>query len=301
MGDSCGCRIRDNMMLLSLTLAAVASLASSESGISYTAEPFKADQQQLAHITYTAEPFKTEFKPINTNAAIQPFTTYASLPRTYTPINTLSSSSSSSYSYALPLSYNAFPAVSNLYTNSLTSLTSSNWFYNSRPISRESSNIVPASTRTIPSSPLVRALYNPAIVQPLTATKQMAKREAEAGMTYTAEPFESKSMLTYTAEPFKSKKTTLSPPRLAYQPLSVPKPAYSGMPSNFAYTYQRPVSYNSFITPTSYPTAYTLPYTLPYTSSYMQPTRIQPSTYTYTTHLSNFGLCLNNLGAQVPC
>merc|ERR1712233_267871 len=117
--DSCGCRIRDNMMLLSLTLAAVASLASSESGISYTAEPFKADQQQLAHITYTA-------KPINTNAAIQPFTTYASLPRTYTPINTLSSSSSSSsYSYALPLSYNAFPAVSNLYTNSLTSLTSS--------------------------------------------------------------------------------------------------------------------------------------------------------------------------------
>merc|ERR1712130_532704 len=284
MGDSCGCRIRDNMMLLSLTLAAVASLASSESGISYTAEPFKADQQQLAHITYTAEPFKTEFKPINNNAAIQPFTTYASLPRTYTPINTLSSSSSSSsYSYALPLSYNAFPAVSNLYTNSLTSLTSSNWFYNSRPISRVSSNIVPASTRTIPSSPL------------------MAKREAEAGMTYTAEPFESKSMLTYTAEPFKSKKTTLSPPRLAYQPLSVPKPAYSGMPSNFAYTYQRPVSYNSFINPTSYPTAYTLPYTLPYTSSYMQPTRIQPSTYTYTTHLSNFGLCLNNLGAQVPC
>merc|ERR1712130_951927 len=164
--DSCGCRIRDNMMLLSLTLAAVASLASSESGISYTAEPFKADQQQLAHITYTAEPFKTEFKPINSNAAIQPFTTYASLPRTYTPINTLSSSS---------------------------------------------------------SSPLVRALYNPAIVQPLTATKQMAKREAEAGMTYTAEPFESKSMLTYTAEPFESKETTLSPPRLAYQPLSVPK------------------------------------------------------------------------------
>merc|ERR1712130_753394 len=106
--DSCGCRIRDNMMLLSLTLAAVASLASSESGISYTAEPFKADQQQLAHITYTAEPFKTEFKPINTNAAIQPFTTYASLPRTYTPINTLSSSSSS-YSYTLPLSYNTLP------------------------------------------------------------------------------------------------------------------------------------------------------------------------------------------------
>merc|ERR1712130_966889 len=143
--DSCGCRIRDNMMLLSLTLAAVASLASSESGISYTAEPFKADQQQLAHITYTAEPFKTEFKPINSNAAIQPFTTYASLPRTY--------------------------------------------------------------------------------------------------------------------------------------------------------TYQHPISYNSFINPTSYPTAYTVPYT----SSYMHPTRIQPSTYTYTTHLSNFGLCLNNLGAQVPC
>merc|ERR1712130_913568 len=224
------------MMLLSLTLAAVASLASSESGISYTAEPFKADQQQLAHITYTAEPFKTEFKPINTNAAIQPFTTYASLPRTYTPINTLSSSSS----YTLPLSYNTLPALSSLYTNSLP-LTSSNWFYNSRPISRVSSNIVPASTRTIPSvsSPLVRALYNPAIVQPLTATKQMAKREAEAGMTYTAEPFKSKSMLTYTAEPFESKETTLCSPRLAFQPLSVPKPAYSGMPSNFAYTYQR--------------------------------------------------------------
>merc|ERR1711990_1004860 len=270
--DSSGCRIRENMMLLSLTLAAVATLVSSEAGITYTAEPFNANQQ-LSEITYTAEPFKTE---INTNAAIQPITTYASLPQTYTL--------SSSYPYTLPLSYNMIPAVSSLYTNSLP-LTSSNWYYNAKPISSVYSNIVPASTRAIPSvsSPLVRALYNPAIVQPLTAIKHMAKREAEAGMTYTAEPFESKSM-SYTAEPFKSRKPAYKPPH------SLPKP-------KAVYTYQHPVSYSSFVNPTSYPTAYALPYT----SSYMYPTGLQPSTYTYSTHPSNFGLCLNNLGAQVPC
>merc|ERR1711990_153296 len=269
--DSSGCRIRENMMLLSLTLAAVATLVSSEAGITYTAEPFNANQQ-LSEITYTAEPFKTE---INTNAAIQPITTYASLPQTYTL--------SSSYPYTLPLSYNMIPAVSSLYTNSLP-LTSSNWYYNAKPISSVYSNIVPANTRAIPSvsSPLVRALYNPAIVQPLTAIKHMAKREAEAGMTYTAKPFKSKSM-----------SMTYKPPHS----LPKPKPVYSGIPINYAYTYQHPVSYNSFINPTSYPTAYTLPYA----SSYMYPTGIQPSTYAYSTHPSNFGVCLNNLGAQVPC
>merc|ERR1712212_1278997 len=98
--DFGSCRIQDNMMLLRLTLAAVAIVVSSEAGISYTAEPFNANQQ-LSEITYTAEPFKTE---INTKPAIQPITTYASLPETYTPINTLSSPSSSSYPYTLPLS-----------------------------------------------------------------------------------------------------------------------------------------------------------------------------------------------------
>merc|ERR1712110_601039 len=286
--DFGGCRIQDNMMLLRLTLAAVATVVSSEAGISYTAEPFNANQQ-LSEITYTAEPFKTE---INTKPAIQPITTYASLPETYTPINTLSSPSSS-YPYTLPLSYNMIPAVSSLYTNTLP-LTSSNWYYNTKPISSVYSNIVPASTRAISSasSPLVRALYSPAIVQPLAAIKHMAKREAEAGMTYTAEPFKSKSM-TYTAEPFKSRKPAYKPPHS----LPKPKPVYSGIPINYAYTYQHPVSYNSFINPTSYPTAYTLPYA----SSYMYPTGIQPSTYTYNTHPSNFGVCLNNLGAQVPC
>merc|ERR1712066_203415 len=276
MGDFCGCRIRENMMWLSLTLAAVATVVSSEAGITYTAEPFNADQQ-LSEITYTAEPFKTE---INTKPAIQPITTYASLPETYTPINTLSSPSSS-YPYTLPLSYNMIPAVSSLYTNTLP-LTSSNWYYNTKPIPSVYSNIVPASTRAIPSasSPLVRALYNPAIVQPLAAIKHMAKREAEAGMTYTAEPFKSKS-------------PTYTPPHS----LPKPKPVYSGIPINYAYTYQHPVSYNSFINPTSYPPAYPLPYA----SSYMYPTGIQPSTYAYSTHPSNFGVCLNNLGAQVPC
>merc|ERR1711997_1449079 len=194
--DSCDCWSRDDMMLLSLILALALALASSEAGITYTAEPFKAAQKQLTDITYTAEPFKTatktDIKPIS-NAAIKPITTYtSSLPQTYMPIssfNTLPVSSYSSYPYSLPLSYNTLP-VSNLYTNSHP-LTNSNWYYNARPVS----NIVPASTRAILpsiSSPVVRPLYNPAVVQPLRAIKQMAKREAEAEMTYTAEPFKSK-------------------------------------------------------------------------------------------------------------
>merc|ERR1711997_373550 len=300
--DSCGCRTRDNMMLLSLILASVAALASSEAGITYTAEPFKAAQQQLIDITYTAEPFKTatktDIKPIS-NAAIKPITTYtSSLPQTYMPIS----------------SFNTLP-VSNLYTNSHP-LTSSNWYYNARPVS----NIVPASTRAILpsiSSPVVRALYNPAVVQPLRAIKQMAKREAEAEMTYTAEPFKSKSM-TYTAEPFERKSMTYTAePFKAITHTAVPSKTktytgvaevaktvsgYSGIPVSYPYTY--PVTYNSFVNPISYPTAYAFPsstYGLPYASSYMYPSTIQPSTYIYNTHPSNFGLCLNNFGAQVPC
>merc|ERR1711997_1210232 len=81
--DSCGCRTRDNMMLLSLILASVAALVSSEAGITYTAEPFKAAQQQLTDITYTAEPFKTASK-----TEIKPISTYtSSLPQTYMPIS----------------------------------------------------------------------------------------------------------------------------------------------------------------------------------------------------------------------
>jgi len=308
--------------LLSLILASVAALASSKAGITYTAEPFKAAQQQLTDITYTAEPFKTatktDIKPIS-NAAIKPITTYtSSLPQTYMPIssfNTLPVSSYSSYPYSLPLSYNTLPVRSNLYTNSLP-LTTSNWYYNARPVS----NIVPASTRAILpsiSSPVVRALYNPAVVQPLRAIKQMAKREAEAEMTYTAEPFKSKSM-TYTAEPFERKSVTYTAePFKAVTHTAVPSKTktytgvaevaktvsgYSGVPISYPYTY--PVTYNSYVNPTSYPTAYAFPsstYSLPYASSYMFPSTIQPSTYSYNTHPSNFGLCLNNLGAQVPC
>merc|ERR1711997_738212 len=200
--DSCGCRTRDNMMLLSLILASVAALVSSEAGITYTAEPFKAAQQQLTDITYTAEPFKTASK-----TEIKPISTYtSSLPQTYMPISSFNPLPVSSYyPYSLPLSYNTLPVRSNLYTNSHP-LTNSNWYYNARPVS----NIVPASTRAILpsiSSPVVRPLYNPAVVQPLRAIKQMAKREAEAEMTYTAEPFKSKSM-TYTAEPFERKSMT---------------------------------------------------------------------------------------------
>jgi len=312
--DSCCCRTRDDMMLLSLILASVAALVSSDAGITYTAEPFKAAQKQLTDITYTAEPFKTASK-----TEIKPISTYtSSLPQTYMPIsgfNTLPVSSYSSYPYSLPLSYNTLPVRSNLYTN-YHPLTSSNWYYNARPVS----NIVPASTRAILpsiSSPVVRALYNPAVVQPLRAIKQMAKREAEAEMTYTAEPFKSKSM-TYTAEPFERKSMTYTAePFKAITHTAVPSKTktytgvaevaktvsgYSGIPVSYPYTY--PVTYNSLINPTSYPTAYAFPsstYGLPYASSYMYPSTIQPSTYSYNTHPSNFGLCLNNFGAQVPC
>merc|ERR1711994_1176070 len=157
------------------------------------------------------------------------------------PINNFNSLSTTSYPYSLPLTYNTQYPMSNIYT---------------------SNNIVPASTRAIPSvastrtipsisSPLVRALYNPAVVQPLKAIKQMGKREAEPGMTYTAEPFDSKMTM----------------------------------------------AYNSMVNPT-YSTTYTFPSTYGY--PYMYNPNILPSTYTYT-HPSNYGLCLNNLGAQVPC
>merc|ERR1711936_682777 len=312
--DSCCCRTRDDMMLLSLILASVAALVSSDAGITYTAEPFKAAQKQLTDITYTAEPFKTASK-----TEIKPISTYtSSLPQTYMPIsgfNILPVSSYSSYPYSLPLSYSTLPVRSNLYTNSLP-LTNSNWYYNARPVS----NIVPASTRAILpsiSSSVVRALYNPAVVQPLRAIKQMAKRDAETEMTYTAEPFKRKSM-TYTAEPFERKSMTYTAePFKAVTHTAVPSKTktytgiaevaktvsgYSGIPIGYTYTY--PVTYNSLINPTSYPTAYAFPsstYGLPYASSYMYPSTIQPSTYSYNTHPSNFGLCLNNFGAQVPC
>merc|ERR1712212_526874 len=183
-------------------------------------------------------------------------------------------------------------------------LTNSNWYYNARPVS----NIVPASTRAILpsiSSPVVRALYNPAVVQPLRAIKQMAKREAEAEMTYTAEPFKGKSV-TYTAEPFKAVTHTTVPSKTktytGKAQVAKTVSGYSGVPIGYPYTY--PVTYNSLINPTSYPTAYAFPsstYGLPYASSYMYPSTIQPSTYSYNTHPSNFGLCLNNFGAPVPC
>merc|ERR1711994_655364 len=168
------------------------------------------------------------------------------------PINNFNSLSTTSYPYSLPLTYNTQYPMSNIYT---------------------SNNIVPASTRAIPSmastrtipsisSPLVRALYNPAVVQPLKAIKEMTKREAEPGMTYTAEPFDSK----VTPSETKTINTVTG---------------YTGLPMNYpSYTY--PMTYNSMVNPT-YPITYTM-----------------PSTYTYTPP-SNYGLCLNNLGAQVPC
>merc|ERR1711884_790983 len=184
--------IGNKMMLLSLTLALTATLANSKAGITYTAEPFA----------------KTDIKQIS-KAAVQPITTYTSLPRTYMPINNFNSLSTTSYPYSLPLTYNTQYPMSNIYTNSFP--LANNWFasYNIKP----SNNIVRASTRTIPSisSPLVRALYNPAVVQPLKAIKQMTKREAEPGMTYTAEPFDSKMTMTYTAEPFKSTANKVTP------------------------------------------------------------------------------------------
>merc|ERR1712213_136855 len=189
--------IGDKMMLLSLTLALTATLANSKAGITYTAEPFNS-ATKISGITYTAEPFaKTDIKQIP-KAAVQPITTHTSLPRTYMPINNFNSLSTASYPYSLPLTYNTQYPMSNIYTNSFP--LANNWFasYNIKP----SNNIVPASTRTIPSiastraipsisSPLVKALYTPAVVQPLKAIKQMTKREAEPGMTYTAEPFKS--------------------------------------------------------------------------------------------------------------
>merc|ERR1712088_852568 len=248
-----GCWIGDKMMLLSLTLALTATLANSKAGITYTAEPFNS-ANKISGITYTAEPFaKNDIKQIP-KAAVQPITTYTSLPRTYMPINNFNSLSTTSYPYSLPLTYNTQYPMGNSYTNSFP--LANNWYsnYNINP----SNNIVPASTRAIPSiastraipsisSPLVRALYNPAVVQPLKAIKEMTKREAEPGMTY---------------------------------------------PS---YTF--PMTYNSMANPT-YPITYTIPSTYGY--PFMYNSNILPSPYTYT-HPSNYGLCLNNLGAQVPC
>merc|ERR1711910_171808 len=266
MGEPFDCRIEDNMMLLSLTLAVVATLVNSEAGFTYTAEPFN-NVPRFTDIAYTAEPFKTAAKTEIKNAGIQPINRYS-------PITT----------------FNTFPSVSNLYTNSLP-MTSR--YYNTRPISGMYSTTVPASTRSISaiSSPLVRALYNPAVVQPLSAIKHMSKREAEADMTYTAEPFKAVS---HNAVPSKIE-TYTGLTEIAHPIKSVS--GYTGMPINFPNTY--PVTYNSFVNPT-YPTAYSFPstYRIPHTSTYMYPSRIHPSTYT---HPSNFGLCLNNMGAQVPC
>merc|ERR1712117_991776 len=291
-----GCWIGDKTMLLSLTLALTATLANSKAGITYTAEPFNS-ATKISGITYTAEPFaKTDIKQIP-KAAVQPITTYNSLPRTYMPINNFNSLS---YPYSLPLTYSTQYPMSNIYTNSFP--LANNWFasYNIKP----SNNIVPASTRTIPSiastraipsisSPLVRALYNPAVVQPLKAIKQMTKREAEPGMTYTAEPFDSKMTMTYTAEPFKATANKVTPSETKTINTVT---GFTGLPMNhLSYTY--PMIYNSMVNPT-YSTTYIIPSTYGY--PYMYNSNILPSTYTYT-HPSNYGLCLNNLGAQVPC
>merc|ERR1711990_791676 len=120
------CRIRDNMMLLSLTLAVVATLVNSEAGFTYTAEPFN-NVPRFTDIAYTAEPFKTAAKTEIKNAGIQPINRYSPI----TSFNT---------------GYQSFPSVSNLYTNSLP-MTSS--YYNTRPISGMYSTTVPASTRSI--------------------------------------------------------------------------------------------------------------------------------------------------------
>merc|ERR1712047_213553 len=233
-------------------------------------------------------------------AAVQPITTYTSLPRTYMPINNFNSLSTTSYPYSLPLAYNTQYPISNIYTNSFP--LANNWYsrYNINP----SNNIVPASTRAIPSmastrtipsisSPLVRALYNPAVVQPLKAIKQMTKREAEPGMTYTAEPFDSKMTISYTAKPFKATANKVTPSETKTINTVT---GYTGLPMNhLSYTY--PMTYNSMINPT-YSTTYIIPSTYGY--PYMYNSNILASTYTYT-HPSNYGLCLNNLGAQVPC
>merc|ERR1711884_980082 len=235
--------IGNKMMLLSLTLALTATLANSKAGITYTAEPLNS-APKISGITYTAEPFaKTDIKQIS-KAAVQPITTYTSLPRTYMPINNFNSLSTTSYPYSLPLTYNTQYPMSNIYTNSFP--LANNWFasYNIKP----SNNIVPASTRTIPSisSPLVRALYNPAVVQPLKAIKQMTKREAEPGMTYTAEPFDSKMTMTYTAEPFKATTNKVTPSETKTINTVT---GYTGLPLNYpSYTY--PMTYNSMANPT---------------------------------------------------
>merc|ERR1712088_687601 len=109
MGEPFDCRIKDNMMLLSLTLAVVATLVNSEAGVTYTAEPFN-NVPRFTDIAYTAEPFKTAAKTEIKNAGIQPINRYS-------PIT----------------SFNTVPSVSNLYTNSLP-MTSSR-YYNTRPIS----------------------------------------------------------------------------------------------------------------------------------------------------------------------
>merc|ERR1712223_1342104 len=294
-----GCWIGDKMMLLSVTLALTATLANSKAGITYTAEPFNS-ANKISGITYTAEPFaKTDIKQIS-KAAVQPITTYTSLPRTYMPINNFNSLSTTSYPYSLPLTYNTQYPMSNIYTNSFP--LANNWYssYNINP----SNNIVPVSTRAIPSmastrtipsisSPLVRALYNPAVVQPLKAIKEMTKREAEPGMTYTAEPFDSKMTMTYTAEPFKATANKVTPSETKTINTVT---GYTGLPMNYpGYTF--PMTYNSMANPT-YPITYTIPSTYGY--PFMYNSNILPSTYTYT-HPSNYGLCLNNLGAQVPC
>merc|ERR1712117_289974 len=231
-----GCWIGDKMMLLSLTLALTATLANSKAGITYTAEPFNS-ATKVSGITYTAEPFaKTDIKQIP-KAAVQPITTYTNLPRTYMPINNFNSLS---YPYSLPLTYNTQYPMSNIYTNSFP--LANTWFasYNINP----SNNIVPASTRAIPSiastratpsisSPLVRALYNPAVVQPLKAIKQMTKREAEPckATANKVTPSETKTINTVTG--------------------------YTGLPMNYpSYTY--PMTYNSMANPT-YSTTYTFP------------------------------------------
>jgi len=112
-------------------------------------------------------------------------------------------------------------------------------------------------------------------------------------MTYTAEPFDSKMTMTYTAEPFKATANKVTPSETKTINTVT---GYTGLPLNYpSYTY--PMTYNSMANPT-YSTTYTFPSTYGY--PYMYNSNILPSAYTYT-HPSNYGLCLNNLGAQVPC
>merc|ERR1711978_246545 len=81
--------------------------------------------------------------------------------------------------------------------------------------------------------------------QPLKAIKQMTKREAEPGMTYTAEPFDSKMTMTYTAEPFKSTANKVTPSETKTINTVT---GYTGLPLNYpSYTY--PMTYNSMAKP----------------------------------------------------